>query len=119
MILNNEIGLKKIREFGLSNFPECACEYHYINGGIIAVRDSKIGKEIHIAFPERLRHLARKSVISLCDSFSSDIWALIEDGYKGTINMAIKTGFEYITKAKGMRLDGSITDVHVMRRLKR
>ena len=112
--------IELIRSYGIKNFPDIDCEYVAFDCGVVAIRDCIFGgKEIHVAFKRGHRHKARACVDDLCNSLGCDVWALIEDQYKHAVNMAKKLGFVFICKSKGARMDGTITEVHVLKRVKK
>lgn len=117
MIVSKRVGVKLIREYGLHSFTDDGFEYHTLGGGIFAVKDCKLGgKEIHLAFKEEFRYGAVNFIVKFCDSLKADVWALIEDEYNNTINAAFKCGFRYKSLEKGRRLNGTIANIHVMKR---
>lgn len=120
MIIDKNIGLKLIREYGVKDFIGGDFEYHTSGGGIFAVKDSVHGgKEIHLAFKPEFRSKSQSFIIDFCDKLDSNIWAFIGEDYSKTVNAAFRCGFKYIELADGQKGDGSSTKVHVMKRVKR
>lgn len=100
-------GLQTIREFGLSEFPDCYEDYYLVDGGIIAVRPCQFGgMEMHVAFNEP--HKVRLSVSKFCDFAGGTWWAIIRSNRQSVINSSLKAGFVIERKFKGSSIVDNI-----------
>jgi len=101
--VDKSLGLKSIREFGLSNFPDDNFYYFIVDGGVIAVRPFLDGCEMHVAFHDRSK--VRKSCDKFCRWFGGKWFAIIDCNKKSLINGAKKIGF---VKIKELIIKSSI-----------
>lgn len=119
--LSKEDGVRLMRLWGVANWPDVEADYRlWSDCGVFALIQGDGFTDIHMAMDKRGRRHCREAVSSLLTMMAasgvSEVRAMIEIGYRQVCNLAIRMGFHHCGSVLGRRLDGTMTNVIVMRK---
>lgn len=119
--IGRQDGVSLMRLWGVTNWPDVDADYRlWGDCGVFAIMPMDGFTDIHMAIDKRGRRHCREAVSSLLSMLKNngveDVRAMIEAQYSQVCNLAIKMGFHHCGSVLGRRLDGTMTNVIVMRK---